>query len=289
MSQPNNALVFLIITFAACADDRTDQDREASGLSISAFPESHLYPANIADPHRPTFMISAIRIQQTTVEATSERRVGIKAGGRLGLIRAHPADNSGLGFQLNLDVGFSGQFDAGQSWDLIGWNGVLGLIGQYRFNPRWATKFGLNHFSSHLGDEYTARTGRQRISYTREEFQAGANWKFYRRWELYAEAGYGFRLSNEVLQKPWRLQSGIQIEPNAGGQRRSSGWYAALDFSATEERDYSINTTFQTGFTYRSGPRRYRAGIEIYDGQMQIGELFDSDDQYISLGVWADI
>jgi hypothetical protein len=234
-------------------------------------------------------MLSLARVQDTTLESTSDLYGIIKSGARIGLLRAHPVDRHEQGFQLSLDIGFNGLFDADLSWDVIGWNGVYALIGQYRFNPQWAIKAGLNHVSSHIGDEYIQRTARQRINYTRQELVLGANWQFHQNWQVYAETGYGYRLSNETLQKPWRVQSGIQYMSNADRFIATHGWYAALDMSATEERDYSVNTTLQTGRYYYSGDRRFMTGIEMYDGQALVGELFQDDVRFILLGFWVDI
>jgi hypothetical protein len=289
MKQPSCVFMLLVLacTLEVSASDIPQQVE--TGSSITAFPQTQIYPENIADPHRPTFMLSLARVQDTTLDSTSDLYGIIKTGARIGLFRVHPVDKRDQAFQLNLDIGFNGLFDADLSWDVIGWNGVYALIGQYRFNPQWAIKAGLNHISSHIGDEYIRRTGRERIDYTRQELLLGANWQFHRNWQVYAETGYGYRLSNETLQKPWRVQSGIQFFSNAGQHAATRGWYAALDLSANEERDYSINTTLQAGHSYYAGNRRFQAGIEMYDGQVQIGELFQEDTRYILLGFWFDI
>lgn len=286
-----NSWVFVLLILACTVKVNANDDsyQVETGLSTTAFPQTQIYPENIADPHRPTFMLSLARVQDTTLESTSDLNGIIKSGARIGLLRVHPMDKHEQVFQLNLDIGFNALFDADLSWDVIGWNGIYALIGQYRFNSHWAIKAGLNHISSHIGDEYIQRTARQRINYMRQELLLGANWQFHQNWQIYAETGYGYRLSNETLQKPWRVQSGIQTMSNAGRRAATHGWYAALDLSATEERDYSINTTLQTGRYYHFGNRRFLTGIEMYDGQVQIGELFQNDIRYILLGFWVDI
>jgi hypothetical protein len=259
-------------------------------MAFSLFPSSNLYPENIADPKRPTFMMSSMHFDDTTVTDISRWRLAAKVGGSFGIFRRHTNDKPGEGFQLNFNIGVNQQFDVGQSDDIIGWNGVLALMGHYRYNPEWAMKLGINHDSSHVGDELIERTGRKRINYTRKEIQLGANWAFSQEWQVYAETGYAYDMGNaEDLQAPWRWQTGLQFQSKANLWRDKLGWYAALDIGATEERDYSIDKTFQVGYVFYSGIRRWRAGLEMYNGRSQLGEFFQDDEKYVSFGWWLDL
>lgn len=288
MKQYTTMLATLITACTVHANDGGDAIQINDDWVIAPAPHSQLYPENIADPHRPTFMLSTMYFDKTTIPGASKQRLGVKMGGRLGLFRVHKNDRPEEGFQFTLGVGFQGQFDTNHSDDNVGWDGVFSFMGQYRFNPEWAMKLGVHHTSSHLGDELIERTGIQRVDNTRQELQLGANWAFTRNWQVYAETGFGYDLRNEALQDPWRLQTGVQYQSNANIWRNKLGWYAALDLGAYEEQNYSVDTTFQAGLVFYSGLRRWRAGVEIYDGRAQIYELFLHDERYASLGVWAD-
>ena len=140
-----------------------------------------------------------------------------------------------------------------------------------------------------IGDEYAERTGRQRINYTRQEIQAGTNWAFTDHWQTYFEAGYAYSMRNPELQKPWRVQWGLQFESEKNLWQDKLGWYTALDIESMEQRDWNIDRTFQIGFVYVQDERRWRFGIEHYDGRAQLGEFFLDDERYISIGAWLDI
>jgi len=67
------------------------------------------------------------------------------------------------------------------------------------------------------------------------------------------------------------------------------GWYTALDLSATEERDWRVDTSLHLGLLMDQGDRTWRLGIEYYKGRPNMGEFFQDEESYISLGLWLDI
>jgi len=249
-------------------------------------PDYQIYPVNLADPRRPQFSAQTLYIDKTTIKDTGNRIYDLKMGGRLGLYHLAPEINSRLGWLLSLDVGFHGQFDAEHSEDNIGWDGVYSLLLSYRPNQKVAFKLGAYHVSAHIGDEYAERTGRVRINYTREELQAGLNLELVNNVQWYAEAGRAYDQRNKAVQKPWRLKTGLQYWPDT---KPTKGWYAGLDLGASEERDWNVDTTLQWGWLIPSGTRLWRVGLEYYDGKTQLGEFFQDDERYISIGLWIDI
>ena len=260
-----------------------------SRWSVSLFPRTDLYPVYIADPHRVGFGAERLDVSDSQIPNTGSPRFGLKLGGRFGLLRIHPKDDPERGVQANLEVGFIGQFDSSNSTDNIGWDGIYALTISYRPKGRVQYRLGLHHTSSHVGDEYMQRTGRMRINYTREEWLVGASTPFGERWRAYGEAAYAFDMRNEAIQEPGRVQAGVQYERDDSLWRRRLGWYAALDGTAFEERDWQVNSTVQAGIKLGSANRTWRAGIQYYDGRSLVGEFFQADERYLSLGVWLDL
>jgi hypothetical protein len=209
-------------------------------------------------------------------------------GGILGLARLHPEGHPELGWQLSLEAGFRGQFDTGYSEDNIGWDGHYALYLDYRHSRKIAYRFGMHHTSSHVGDEYAERTGRLRINYTRQEFRLAALWDFRPDWQTYLELARAYDQRNETLQRAGRAEVGLQYEKASLFTPRI-GAYAAIDISAYEENDWQRNTTLQVGISWPSQERRWRFGIEYYDGRSQLGEFFQQHEKYFSLGLWLDI
>ena len=225
---------------------------------------------------------------KTEIANTTRRRNDLKMGGMLGVVRVHDADTPDLGWQFTVEAGFHGQFDPGHSADNIGWDGVYAFMFEMRPSNTLAHQLGVHHVSSHVGDELAERTGRLRINYTRQEVRYGMAWTFLPQWLTYGEFAYGHDLRNEDLQQPWRVEIGGQYE-NLGMWWNDLGLYAALDLSSYEENDWDINTAIQFGFVISRNERRWRMGLELYDGRSQIGEFFQDDERYIGFGVWMDI
>ncbi|MFQ5779321.1 MAG: DUF1207 domain-containing protein [Nitrospiria bacterium] len=252
-------------------------------------PEGDLYPVYIADPHHSSISVQLISFERTEIFDSGNNRFGLKLGGRFGLFRVHPADSPERGLQVGIEAGFIGQFDNDNSQDNIGWDGIYGLLFSLRANEVLALKFGALHTSSHIGDEYAERTGRRRINYTREEFLVGVSGEISERWRIYGEAAYGYRLRTKTVQKPGRVQLGVEYESSPVLWKDRVGWYAAADGSAYEERNWDINFSVQTGFAMRNNERTWRLGVEYYDGRSVMGEFFQDDERSIALGLWLSL
>ena len=260
-----------------------------SGRTVLLFPSGDLYPQYAADPHRVGFGLQYLSFTKTRIAESGDSRVDLRAGGRFGIVRVQPQDQPGRGWQLSIEGGFNAQFDIDYSLDNIGWDGKYGLLLTKAWDQDLSFKLGALHTSSHVGDEYEERTGRRRIGYTRHELAAGISRSIERRWRAYAEAGWGYRLSNENVQKPGRFQLGLEYEYAKSLWKGCAGWYAAVDVSSMEERDWRVDTSLQVGLMFRSGERIWRLGIERYDGRPPIGEFFQDTESYIALGLWLDV
>lgn len=260
----------------------------ATKYTFEMFPDGQLYPHYLANPARTTFSAQTQFYESTTIVDTSRRRFNLKIGGLLGILRFQSNNDPNAGMQLSLEGGFHGQFDADQSEDNIGWDGIYGLMFEHRFNEEFAYRIGIHHTSSHVGDELMERTGRSRINYTRQETRLGMTWNVTSHLQLYAEAGHGHDLRNLQLQKPWRYEWGAQYQRPQQFTSRM-GWYAAVDFSRYEESDYATNFAMQLGLLWPRTQRDWRIAVEYYDGRNPLGEFFQDKDKYIGIGVWIDI
>jgi hypothetical protein len=272
----------------AQASDEVSEPAQSSKSRRYQFPLTRLYPNYIANPQRSTLSAQYMSFDKTEIANTTRRRDDLKMGGMLGVVRVHDTDTPDLGWQFTVEAGFHGQFDPGHSADNIGWDGVYAFMLEMRPSEMLAHQFAVHHVSSHVGDEYAERTGRLRINYTRQEVRYGAAWTFMPHWLAYGELGYGYDLRNEDLQEPWRAEVGGQYE-NSRMWWNDLGLYVALDLSSYEENDWGINTAIQFGFVISRNERRWRMGLELYDGRSQIGEFFQDDERYIGFGVWMDI
>jgi len=250
------------------------------------FPHESIYPVYIADPLRPTFNAQNQFYAHSTIVSTGKNRFDLKLGANLLMYQDELLQQP---WQFSLIAGFHGQFDNEHSQDNIGWDGIYGFSITTRQNRYLAWRVGMKHISSHIGDELIERTGRSRIAYTRQELRAGLAWSPQDKTTIYSEAGYAYDLRNELLQRPWRLQLGAQYQDPVIIWQKQLDWYGAFDLSAYEENNWDINTTIQLGFAAKSGTHHWRLGLEFYDGRSQLGEFFQDNERYASIGLWFDL
>lgn len=258
-----------------------------SGWCLGLAPTGDLYGANLAGSHHSRSGIQMMSFSRVGIDDAGESRFGLALGGRFGILRLHRHDDPDGGLQVGIEGGFRGEFDRDRSQDNIGWDGLYGLTLTYRGRGKTAFKLGLHHTSSHVGDEYIEATGRARIDYTRNEIEGGMSRRFGRRWRVYAETGWGVDLRNQALQEEWRGQAGAEYRSSRRWWK-GIGVYAASDVSTWEERDWSADVAVQVGLLLDALPRRWRFGVEYYDGRARIGEFFQDDERAFSLGLWLD-
>lgn len=260
----------------------------AAEPGFDLFPPSRGYPTYTADPRRPEFSVAILGYPDPEIADSGNRRIGLTLGGRFGLLRFEPSARPERAWQLDIEAGFTGQFDIEHSLDNIGWDGLYSLLVATKLAEKVSLQLGTKHVSSHVGDEYAERTGRKRIGYTREELAAGIAYGIHPRWRGYAEVGWGISPKEEIGQEPGRLQLGVVYEAEGTLARGRSGWYAAADFGAMEERDWHVDVSLQVGFRIPSGGRLWRTGLAVRDGSVPIGEFFRDDETSIALGLWLE-
>lgn len=262
-------------------------------VALTWLPERILYPESIADPSRPVLAAQFMYLPESDIQRTGVQRYYTRAGGRFALVQYNTSSSPRRSWQLGIEAGVISQFDIEHSTDNIGWDGVFRLTAALQYHDDLHYKFGLQHVSSHIGDEYMADTGRQRIEYTRGEWLAGVSWRFTGNWRSYAELGWGHVLRADQLQEPWRIEAGLEFQERLSRGHQIIGWplawYTALDLSATEERDWAVNRTLQVGIELHQPLRTWRIGLEYYRGRSLLGEFFQQDESYLSLGLWLSL
>ena len=290
-------LVMLILFGVASTLSAEEGQKENSpssadtGWQLTFAPGDHLYPVYLANATRPTMSITRAHFSDSEIPVAGDKRYIIRLGANVGFLRYAPADNPDSGFQLDVEAGFNGMFDLDNSQDNIGWDGLYGLLLSWSNGKGFAVQTGIKHVSSHVGDEWTERTGRQRINYTRGEYVLGLSLAGLEYWRIYTEGGYAYDQRNEVLQEPWRLEAGLEFTDPKRFWKKRFGWYAAADLNWYEESDWSTDVTVQAGLivTREKHFRNFRLGLEYRNGRSILGEFFFRDETYIGLGLWIDI
>ena len=287
-------LVLLGLTMSGAAAGAVSGSSEETGDDASKyrlllFPVDDLYRESLAGPHRRGFAVTYFHLAETDIADVGDRFFGLLLGGRFGLLRLHPTDRPDRGWQLGIEAGFYGQFDADEGYDNLGWDGFYGLALTRALANGWSIKLGALHTSSHVGDEYAERTGRRRIGYTREELVVGVARSIGERWHALAEAGWGYDLRNEDLQEAERLRLSLEHLARDTLWKGRLGWYAAVEGSATAERDWQLDWALDVGLLLSPWPRRWRFGLAYYDGRAPLGEFFQNNQRSLTLGLWLDL
>lgn len=274
---------------ATAASAQQEPEFVGEKTTVVVFPRGDYYPPHIAGPDQRGSAATISWVARTTAPVSGDQAFGLKLGGRFGILRFQRTDRPDLGWQIGIDAGWYGQFDIDQNWDNLGWDGFFGLAFSSSLGSKAALEVGAFHTSGHLGDEYVVSTGRERLGYTRTELRVGLDWSFSRRWRTYGQFAYGYGRDNPVLQKPWRVQGGLEYEANNSIWGKRFGWYAAADVNLSEERDWHPDAAVAVGLNAWTGARRWRLGLEYYDGRVPLGEFFFEDQRHISFGLYLDI
>lgn len=282
-------LCFTVTPPLACCAEAQTSNTATRNATVWLAPPTEFYPQYIADPRRAQSALMVLKFSDSEIPNAGTSRTVTRLGGRYSLARFHPKNNPHIGWQIDLEAGFFGQFDLMESWDNLGWDGVYGLLFCYKPKPQLGIRFGTLHDSAHLGDEYAEETGRQRINYTREELVVGATWSAHQQWRYYAEAAWAYEAAGP--EKDERVQFGIEYFSLRKTLYSLASWYAAADFNFFHERNWSPATTVQIGLIIPTthADSRYRVATEVYHGRSQMGELSFHDETYIGLGLFYDI
>jgi hypothetical protein len=251
------------------------------------FPPGNFYPRYIADPLRPQNALTLQWLSNTEIPETGAARFGLRLGGNFGIYRWHPEGEPGKGWQINFEGGFAGQFDLEWSWDNTGWDGFYGLYLDRMLTPELGFRVGSQHNSSHIGDEYSERTGRERIHYTREEALIGVAWTFRPNTTFYSELGWGNGLRGSMT---FRLESGLQWVSDRKYWRGRASRFAAIDLRTYEETDWSTRMTVQAGYWIPVGDRSsvHRVAFEYGTGRSVMGQFLWERETYFSFGWYYD-
>lgn len=136
-----------------------------------------------------------------------------------------------------------------------------------------AGRLELYHVSSHLGDEYMERTGRSRVSTSREGvallLQAAPHPS------LTLHAGPGFILRSSRGFRAPAVRAGAEWRPSRRGDEEVSPYLAAEVFSWSE-RDWEPMLHLEAGLGLAGG--RYRVGALLGSGPARTEQFFHDDE-----------
>ena len=256
---------------------------DPSGWDIG--PPGQVYPLYLADPRRPQTNAGVLHVLSSDLNdefGNGHVRTTLSLGGRVPVVRY--TGSGGQAWEFSVEGAFFGFFDASQSLESIGWDGWYGFLFSWRFARNWSTKLHYRHLSSHLGDEFIERTGRDRIGYTREDFTLGLAWEPLPGAVVYGEGGVGIH-DGAGRQEAGYFQFGAQYRDEDPILWDIFDWQIGTDVQLYQEDDYRPGFTVQSALVVpmaRQG-QQFRLALEYHNGRVLIGELSEFSEDYLAL------
>ncbi len=247
------------------------------------FPNDLLYKSYLAGPLEP-------RMGQMWLK-DEERGSWIwdaAIGGRIGVIRKGTfAPYVSEGWQLDIEGAVFPRFDLDKNGDLESAVFRYGIPLTYR-NGRTGLKIGTYHLRAHLGDEFLARVpGFARNNYEKAGFVLGTDYYLSVDTRLYGEISYAFVSRGAAEQ--WEFQFGGEYSPAECFEFEGRP-FLAVNFYLRQEVDYRDGFNAVAGWQW-SNPvngRRFRVGIQYYNGKSMQFTFLNRDEELLGFGVWYD-
>jgi hypothetical protein len=273
--------------------------RRGPGARLSApapEPERPVQVEAPEDPRKRMFFPTGELLYEPYLAAQRQSRSGIKLQFPIGKGR-HVAVENTLGFdrsvvrwrsdatpdrasEIQVEAAVFSRFDIHEHWDQDAADWRFGFPVVFREGDV-AWKIHYYHTTSHLGDEFIARTGAKPIHYHLEEVALGISWDVTEGARLYGEGGIAVYTGDTTGNG--RLQAGYEWV----GRKWSGGLapYFAVDLQARNDQRWNVGKTVAVGLAFG---RSIRFGVEYYQGRDPQTQFKNDEVRYLSLGFAMD-
>lgn len=243
-------------------------------------PDGLLYRSYLAGEKEPRFA-SVFMTDQTGMSVWE-----VALGGRVGLLRygtfgtPHPQ-----GFQFDIEGAALVRLNPDINTDVEATDYRFGILGTWREGP-WSAKAGYYHISSHLGDEFLLRNpGYLRLNYVRDSVIAGLSYDVTPAVRVYGEAAYA--IGHQAGAEPLEFQYGIEYSST-----QTSWWAPFAGINGHTREDYNWETSINiVGGMQFLGPisqRRFRLGVQYYEGPALQYSFGNRHERLVGTGLWFD-
>ncbi len=253
----------------------------SEGWSLQFLPDGLLYPAYLAGGRESRFASQWIH----------ERGHGwlwdAALGGRVGMLRLGTSDAvRPEGWQLDIEGAVFARMDLELDRDMVGADYRFGIPMTFR-HGWWEAKFGYDHISSHLGDEYMENNPQaRRINFVRDCVIFGLAVRPRPDVRVYGEAGWAFNFDGG--SRPWEFQFGVDYSsPDRSGILGSP--FVAVNGRIRQEADFSGNVTLQAGRQWRGqSGHLLRLGAHYFNGKSEQYQFSTEHEEQLGVGMWYD-
>ncbi|MCG8468449.1 MAG: DUF1207 domain-containing protein [Gemmatimonadetes bacterium] len=235
-------------------------------------PNGHPFRTPSGAPTDPIHRIALVSVER---DGFSRRVAFTDLGDRLGFwIHRAPSDDVELAGAIA--GGAQSRFDLEESDnEFIEIHFRLSALLRARFG-RVAARAELYHVSSHLGDEFLARTGREPVSTSREGLDLLAQIALARGLVIYGGPGFVLR-SSEGFRSP-SFRGGVDWELARRGLRP----FASIDVTGWSELDWDPTVALEAGVALG---RRVRIGLLGGFGPSRAEQFFREAERVIGVSV----
>lgn len=249
-------------------------------------PEHDLYRTYLADPRQSK---SGSKVQ-FPIRPKSEEADNVKIenvlGGHRPLVGWTDGAHPDVEMQLQIEAAVFSRFDIDEGWDMDAADYRFGFPFLYRSGDV-ILKVHPYHITSHLGDEYISREGRERDSYHLNELAVGVSFPAAASWRVYGELGIAMYTGPET--DSGRAQLGVEYIFEPISQRIAP--FMAIDLQTRNEIDWSWNATAMVGLMMLSKNGQghgLRGTLEYYRGKDAQTQFKGDREHFIAIGFAAD-
>ena len=165
----------------------------------------------------------------------------------------------------------------------------VGMPIEWRYD-KWSGRFGINHRSSHMGDEVHISTGAQRIEFGGEFFNAMFARQVGSEWRAYGGATWNFRSYTEQLPalrfRGWHDTGELHLGFDGGVHRWKNGhagFVGGLDYQTYERTNWHPILAFAAGPEWRAHGSAMRLVLRHYRGLSSMGEFFLTPEKFTGI------
>jgi hypothetical protein len=237
--------------------------------AFEPFPTRNLVGPPAADPRAP---YNHLKLYSFNDEDESQSNLGAEAAltHNFGVTRWEGAD--GTMYQFTCSAGVFSQFqDAPNgSYELTNSDFYVGFPLEIRTGAH-GFRAELYHVSSHLGDEFQARTGQERISFSHESFRG--DYMYYPTESLRTFIEVQYAISSTPDFDPWIGATGFEY--------KWGSYLLATNIKFKQRNDWKH--TAVASVLYDLGNENMFVGLEAFDGMKPQGQFFREERTYAGL------
>jgi hypothetical protein len=208
-------------------------------------------------------------------------------GSRISVIRKGTVGPQAEGWELQVYGGVQARLSMDRQSDVEAADYVFGVPLVWRRGDT-AVRFGYDHVSSHVGDEYLIRNPNfERINYVRDAMAFAVMQSVTESIDVYGEANCAFHTSGGAER--WHFQFGAEYQPFVPPGFEGAP-VVAVNTLLREEFNYEGSLGVIAGWQWRglTSNDRLRLGLTTYIGRSREFSFFDRYEKLFGVGIWYD-